>query len=666
MAATADIVFLVDESASVDVDHSIQDWVKNLSSRIETKLELHGFSENRFGLMAYGGSRPSFCNPSQATNFSFYFASDEVASCNGHDIVVPFDGSDQEKGVREGTPRAVGFKLQSDDISILWTNNAEDITRVVDSGFLRASGGRYEDGWWAVDHAAEGRVVQNLVNPDASPIVQHDRYDFRENAAVHFVLLSDEPAEPETRNEQGYDKILDELLTQMGHRRPQINDELGILFPEAVEDSTGVLLSEANRENAMGSAVLTSVVPTFFKPGFVEPADPTIQIDDNDPIFGIDADILDYFDVDHDRLYSDSDLDNDGINDRDRNGDGINDVPEYEFVAFVCDNCEENSQNLRAVRSHTDLVVKSSNPKRQHQGDANLDQYIARDTDTGLATGILAELNPYMCDGGFVGLPCLPDEEVEPLRRSIFTNNNIAQENFFSESYAFLTWETGGTVWDVGFVIGQLDSIERSAISNQNAFEANRLVPNPELRELFTSAVVDDIFEKIKLQSLDFDRLAEPTIGHGSSDAQNVGSVGASDIDLMSSYILSGKRDQHALFDLDQDGIVDNNDRSLLIRSAMATWTGDSNYDGVFTSKDLIAVFQAGEFEDGVARNSGWADGDWNGDLEFDSSDFVFAFQTGGYRETFGDFIDLDDDGIGEFLPVWSTVGEHVYRPNWS
>jgi hypothetical protein len=58
---------------------------------------------------------------------------------------------------------------------------------------------------------------------------------------------------------------------------------------------------------------------------------------------------------------------------------------------------------------------------------------------------------------------------------------------------------------------------------------------------------------------------------------------------------------------------------------------GDSNGDGIFNSSDLIVVFQAGEYEDGVPQNSTFEEGDWNGDHEFDSSDLVLAFQAGTY-----------------------------------
>ncbi|MDG2383427.1 MAG: lamin tail domain-containing protein [Pirellulaceae bacterium] len=58
---------------------------------------------------------------------------------------------------------------------------------------------------------------------------------------------------------------------------------------------------------------------------------------------------------------------------------------------------------------------------------------------------------------------------------------------------------------------------------------------------------------------------------------------------------------------------------------------GDANSDGSFDSNDLIAILQAGEFEDDIAGNSTFAEGDWNGDGDFTTSDLVLAFTIGGY-----------------------------------
>ena len=49
----------------------------------------------------------------------------------------------------------------------------------------------------------------------------------------------------------------------------------------------------------------------------------------------------------------------------------------------------------------------------------------------------------------------------------------------------------------------------------------------------------------------------------------------------------------------------------------------------IITLSDRAA---AGEYEDNVVGNSGWATGDWNGDSEFTTSDLVTALSGGGYE----------------------------------
>ena len=113
-------------------------------------------------------------------------------------------------------------------------------------------------------------------------------------------------------------------------------------------------------------------------------------------------------------------------------------------------------------------------------------------------------------------------------------------------------------------------------------------------------------------------------------DFDNDGSLTAADIDLLTLEILS--ENPNPEFDLNSDALVDLKDRLFWIESIKQSFVGDSNLDGEFNSSDLIEVFQATEYEDGIPLNSTWETGDWNGDREFDSSDFVRAFERGGYE----------------------------------
>ncbi|MCA9201361.1 MAG: hypothetical protein KDA87_27665, partial [Planctomycetales bacterium] len=87
-----------------------------------------------------------------------------------------------------------------------------------------------------------------------------------------------------------------------------------------------------------------------------------------------------------------------------------------------------------------------------------------------------------------------------------------------------------------------------------------------------------------------------------------------------------------AMFDINGDTVVNRWDTEDWVRNVANTYLGDANLDGEFNSSDLVQVYAAGEFEDGVWRNSTWSTGDWNSDRQFDSADLVAAFQDGGYE----------------------------------
>jgi hypothetical protein len=113
-------------------------------------------------------------------------------------------------------------------------------------------------------------------------------------------------------------------------------------------------------------------------------------------------------------------------------------------------------------------------------------------------------------------------------------------------------------------------------------------------------------------------------------DLNNDGVCDDRDIDEMALAVITGSNDPR--FDLNGDGAIDIADHRYIIRDLKRTWLGDSNLDGEFNSNDFVVIFQKGQYEDDLMRNSGWADGDWNGDQEFNTQDFVAAFQNGGYE----------------------------------
>ncbi len=121
-----------------------------------------------------------------------------------------------------------------------------------------------------------------------------------------------------------------------------------------------------------------------------------------------------------------------------------------------------------------------------------------------------------------------------------------------------------------------------------------------------------------------------------SGDFDANGSLEAADLDLMTRVYGVDSSSLHWLdemFDVNRDLVVDEQRRNTWIRKLKNTWFGDANLDGEFNSGDLVTVFQAGEYEDAVVNNSGWAEGDWNGDGDFTSGNLVAAFQEGGYEK---------------------------------
>ena len=103
------------------------------------------------------------------------------------------------------------------------------------------------------------------------------------------------------------------------------------------------------------------------------------------------------------------------------------------------------------------------------------------------------------------------------------------------------------------------------------------------------------------------------------------------DLDLLAKELQSDRNVE--LFDVNSDETVNVDDRHHWVHTLANTYFGDSNLDGEFNTRDLVRIFEAGEYEDEVPMNSTWATGDWNGDGEFSTSDLVLAFEDGGFEQ---------------------------------
>ena len=117
-----------------------------------------------------------------------------------------------------------------------------------------------------------------------------------------------------------------------------------------------------------------------------------------------------------------------------------------------------------------------------------------------------------------------------------------------------------------------------------------------------------------------FEFTFEVLIGDVTAD----GIVDVDDLDAVSALV----RDDDLSGDIDGNGIAESEDRQRLL-GILQVRPGDADLSGMFTSTDLIIVFQANEYEDDQELNSTWAEGDWNGDGEFGSGDLIVAFQAG-------------------------------------
>ncbi len=114
-----------------------------------------------------------------------------------------------------------------------------------------------------------------------------------------------------------------------------------------------------------------------------------------------------------------------------------------------------------------------------------------------------------------------------------------------------------------------------------------------------------------------------------SGDFNNSGTLDVTDIDQLGAAINSGQYDW--LFDVNGDLIVDDMDQAAWVHDLKHTWFGDANWDGEFSTDDLVQVLESGSYE--ADTPSSWSTGDFDGNGRTDSGDWVLALADGGYEQ---------------------------------
>ena len=114
-------------------------------------------------------------------------------------------------------------------------------------------------------------------------------------------------------------------------------------------------------------------------------------------------------------------------------------------------------------------------------------------------------------------------------------------------------------------------------------------------------------------------------------DLNTDGRCDVADIDILTGAIMESSPDVR--FDLNGDMKLDLSDHTTWVKDLKNVYYGDANLDGQFNQLDIVAVMQAGQFNDKSPLNSTWSTGDWNGDKDFTNLDIVAALQDGGYGQ---------------------------------
>lgn len=569
LAATADVVILIDTSASSgNVPTERTEFTAELVRVLDQKLTSRGI-----------GGEPDV---------------DHDGESNYPDALA-----NRYKVIQWGSNTGGIEPVNPVYVTSPWTD-APTAAATID-GIQLAGGG--EDGWDAIhfaagydENAAEGNVLEE---------------QFRTNAAVHFVVVTDAPS-----HDEGPEPLGPVLETR-------ITPDFSATYSEILTSLQKEHLFDGSDENLVSDAIVTFVSGANFQEDKL-PSFDTGGAHDGYFVFGLDVNVQQGWDVDRDEGSSGNDstafiYDGSIVT---ATADGTTDTITVDTVAelgtkdyfHLGDPVMFESTNLPPELSDDEVYYIINRVDAEDVGGNEIGDSFQ------LATTMGGTVVPFSAPAGALLLHLAPlavqitddivenDDYVEVLdiiRDADFLNSPgppsyptsaIAQDTFDGELYGYLTWGTGGTLWDIEPLFDSGNDIDSPAVN------------------MFMQAMAEDIFEKTAMQVSDFngDLFAAEIYGFGGG----IGDFG--DVNLLFQAFGTMDDDLKAVFDLDGNGTVDAFDVMRLVVLIYYTRYGDANLDGNVNILDLNAV--AVHWQQNVGVGS-WEEGDFNGDGFVDAAD---------------------------------------------